>query len=37
MHISHERLPDAVTADELKAYWVSALADLKTILEAGEV
>ena len=31
--VSHERLPDADTADEMKAYWRSALVDLKTRLE----
>jgi hypothetical protein len=32
--VSHERLPDADTADEMKAYWRAALVDLKAHLEA---
>ena len=30
VHVSHERLPDADTAEEMKAYWRAALVDLKT-------
>lgn len=33
--MSHERLPDADTAEAMKAYWRSALVDLKTQLETG--
>lgn len=33
VHVSHERLPDADTADAMKAYWRAALADLKALLE----
>ncbi len=31
--VSHERLPDADTADEMKAYWRAALAELKGLRE----
>jgi hypothetical protein len=34
--VSHERLPDADTADAMKAYWRSALVALKAALEADE-
>jgi uncharacterized protein YndB with AHSA1/START domain len=33
--VSHERLPDADTAEAMKAYWRSALVDLKAHLESG--
>ena len=32
--VSHERLPDADTAEAMKAYWRSALVDLKAHLES---
>lgn len=32
--MDHQRLPDADTADEMKAYWRAALVDLKALLEA---
>lgn len=35
--ISHERLPDADTADEMKAWWRERLTALKTGLEGGEL
>ena len=35
--VSHERLPDADTADEMKACWRERLAALKQQLEGGEV
>jgi hypothetical protein len=34
--VSHERLPDADTADAMKAYWRSALVALKTAVEADD-
>jgi hypothetical protein len=34
--LSHERLPDAETADEMKAWWRERLATLKSQLEGGE-
>jgi Domain of unknown function (DUF4287) len=34
--ISHERLPDAETADEMKAWWREKLTGLKSRLEGGE-
>lgn len=36
VHVSHERLPDADTAEAMKAYWRSALVDLKAQLESEE-
>jgi uncharacterized protein YndB with AHSA1/START domain len=33
IYISHERLPDADTAEAMKAYWRAALVDLKGRLE----
>jgi uncharacterized protein YndB with AHSA1/START domain len=33
VYVSHERLPDADTADEMKAYWRRALAELKALRE----
>jgi len=36
VYVSHERLPDADTAEAMKAYWRSALVDLKAHLEAIE-
>jgi uncharacterized protein YndB with AHSA1/START domain len=33
--IEHSRLPDADTADEMKAWWRERVAALKTLLEAG--
>ncbi len=33
IHVSHERLPDADTAEAMKAYWRAALVDLKARLE----
>jgi uncharacterized protein YndB with AHSA1/START domain len=33
--VSHERLPDADTADEMKAWWRERLAALKPLLEAS--
>ena len=35
--LSHERLPDADTADEMKAWWRERLTALKSQLEGGEV
>jgi hypothetical protein len=35
--LSHERLPDADSADEMKAYWRERLTELKTQLEEGEL
>ena len=35
--LSHERLPDADTADEMKAWWRERLSTLKSQLEGGEV
>jgi len=35
VYVSHERLPDADTAEAMKAYWRSALVDLKAQLESG--
>ena len=32
--LTHERVPDAATADELKAWWRQRVADLKQVLEA---
>ena len=34
VYVSHERLPDADTAEAMKAYWRSALVDLKGLLES---
>ena len=34
--VSHERLPDADTADEMKAWWRERLVALKSELESGE-
>jgi hypothetical protein len=31
--VSHERLPDADTAEAMKSYWRAALVDLKADLE----
>jgi hypothetical protein len=36
VYVSHERLPDADTAEAMKTYWRAALVDLKAHLEAGE-
>lgn len=33
VHVSHERLPDADAGEAMKAYWRSALVDLKALLE----
>jgi uncharacterized protein YndB with AHSA1/START domain len=33
IYVSHERLPDADTAEAMKAYWRGALVDLKAFLE----
>jgi hypothetical protein len=33
IHLSHERLPDADTADAMKAYWRAALVELTMLLE----
>jgi hypothetical protein len=33
IYISHERLPDADTAEAMKAYWRAALVELKARLE----
>jgi hypothetical protein len=33
--LSHERLPDAETAGEMKTWWRGRLAELKSRLEAG--
>src|SRR5262245_35375739 len=35
--LSHERLPDADSADEMKAWWRERLTELKAKLEAGEL
>ena len=35
--LSHERLPDADTADEMKTWWRERLTALKSQLEGGEV
>jgi hypothetical protein len=35
--LSHERLPDADTAEEMKAWWRERLTELKTRLERGEL
>ncbi len=35
--LSHERLPDAETADEMKAWWRERLTELKALLEGGEL
>jgi uncharacterized protein DUF4287 len=35
--LSHERLPDADTADEMKAWWRERLSALKSQLEGGEL
>lgn len=35
--LSHERLPDAETADEMKSWWRERLTGLKAQLERGEV
>ena len=35
--LSHERLPDADTADEMKAWWRARLTALKSQLEGGQV
>jgi len=35
--LSHERLPDADAAEEMKAWWRERLTELKTSLEGGEV
>jgi hypothetical protein len=35
--LSHERLPDADTAEEMKAWWRERLTELKTRLEGGEL
>jgi hypothetical protein len=35
--LSHERLPDADTAEEMKAWWRERLTELKTSLEGGEL
>jgi hypothetical protein len=32
--LSHERLPDADTADEMKTFWRERVAEMKTVLEA---
>ena len=34
VYVSHERLPDADTAEAMKAYWRSALVELKGLLES---
>ncbi len=34
--LSHERLPDADTAEEMKAWWRQRLVALKSQLEGGE-
>jgi hypothetical protein len=34
--LDHERLPDADTAEEMKAWWRERVAALKALLEAGE-
>jgi uncharacterized protein YndB with AHSA1/START domain len=35
--VSHERLPDADSADEMKAWWRERLAGLKSLLEGGGI
>lgn len=35
--LSHERLPDADSADEMKTWWRERLTELKAKLEAGEL
>jgi hypothetical protein len=35
--LSHERLPDADTADEMKSWWRERVTELKSRLEAGEL
>jgi Domain of unknown function (DUF4287) len=35
--ISHERLPDSETADEMKAWWRERLTELKSRFEGGEL
>ena len=35
--LSHERLPDADAADEMKAWWRERLTALKAQLEGGEL
>jgi uncharacterized protein YndB with AHSA1/START domain len=35
--LSHERLPDADTADEMKSWWRERLTELKARLEGGEL
>jgi uncharacterized protein YndB with AHSA1/START domain len=35
--LSHERLPDAETAEEMKAWWRERLVALKSLLEGGEL
>lgn len=35
--LSHERLPDADSADEMKSWWRERLTELKAKLEAGEL
>ena len=35
--LSHERLPDAETAEEMKSWWRERLTELKAQLERGEV
>jgi len=35
--LSHERLPDEDTADEMKVWWRERLSALKSQLEGGEV
>ena len=35
--LSHERLPDADSADEMKAWWRERLTELKSKLEAGDL
>jgi len=35
--LSHERLPDADTADEMKSWWRERLTELKSRLEGGEL
>ena len=37
MALSHERLPDADAADEMKAWWRERLTELKAQLEGGEL
>jgi hypothetical protein len=34
--VQHERLPDADTADEMKAWWRERVAELKVLLERGD-